>query len=309
MTTKQPSRLRSYAAISGMALLLSGCGGGSNSSTGTLNLGVTDAPVDGAQTVIVEFTGVELQPAGGNRIDHDFVDDVGAQAPRQIDLLALTGGTAEMLLDGLVLPAGHYNWIRLKVHAQPNVMDSYIKLDDDSQHSLYIPSGEETGLKLIKGFDVPDGGTASFIIHFDARKSVQMPSGLAPDYTLRPTLQLVDDNTDGALTGTVASAINCGYSGAEYVGAVYVFNSGDTVDDVDGVGDPVSSARVPNDGNYAYTVAFLPEGNYSIAFTCDADIDDSAKDANTDSSDGPVNFLGEATVEITAGKTTVYDFQ
>jgi hypothetical protein len=89
---------------------------------------------------------------------------------------------------------------------------------------------------------------------------------------------------------------------------VYVFNSGDAVDDVDGTDDPVTSAKVPNDGNYAYTIAFLPEGDYSIAFTCDADIDDPEKDADTDPTDGPVNFTGETTVTITAGKTTTHSF-
>lgn len=71
-------------------------------------------------------------------------------------------------------------------------------------------------------------------------------------------LRLVDDNTAGALTGTVASGVitadpaDC--TGMEYVGAVYVFNNGDAVDDVDGTSDPVTSAKVTNDGNYAYSV-------------------------------------------------------
>ncbi|MEA2080826.1 MAG: DUF4382 domain-containing protein, partial [Pseudomonadota bacterium] len=176
-----------------------------------------------------------------------------------------------------------------------------------------IPSGEQTGLKLNRGFDVPEGGMASFTIDFDLRKSVHKPSGLDGDYILRPTLRLVDDSTAGALIGTVASEVisanpvDC--SGVEYVGAVYVFNNGEEVDDVDGISHPVTSAKVTNDGTYAYTVAFLPEGGYSIAFTCDADIDDPGKDADEDQTDGPVNFIGETTVTITAGKTTEHNFQ
>ena len=72
--------------------------------------------------------------------------------------------------------------------------------------------------------------------------------------------------------------------------------------------DPITSATEPNDGVNSYAVAFLPEGDYRIDFTCDADIDDNAKDADTDFTDGPVNFAGEAVVTITAGKTTVHDF-
>ena len=315
MKIRSNSSLIHFISISGLALLLAACGGGGggSSSTGTLNLGLTDASVDDAKAVVVEFIGVQLQSAGGDRIDHDFVDEsTGDPAPRLIDLMALTGGTTELLLDDVTLNAGRYNWVRLKVNAERGVIDSYIDLLDDSRHSLYIPSGNQTGLKLNRGFDVPEGGMASFTIDFDLRKSVHKPSGLDDDYILRPTLRLVDDNTAGALTGTVASGVitanpdDC--SGMEYVGAVYVFNSGDAVDDVDGTSDPVTSAKVPNDGNYAYTVAFLPEGDYSIAFTCDADIDDPDKDADADPTDGPVDFIGETTVTIMAGKTTEHSF-
>jgi len=315
MRIKTDTNLTATFFVLALASLLAACGGGGgSSSTGTLNLGLTDASVDKAKAVVVEFTGVQLQSAGGDRIDHDFVDEVtGDPAPRQIDLLALTGGTTELLLDGITLNAGRYNWIRLKVNAEPGVIDSYIDLLDGTQHSLYIPSGAETGLKLNRGFDVPEDGMASFTIDFDLRKSVHYPSGLDGDRILRPTLRLVDDNTAGALTGTVASGIittdpDC--DGVEYVGAVYVFDNGDAVDDLDGTGDPVTSAKVSNDGVYSYTVAFLPEGDYSIAFTCDADIDDPGKDADTDTDppDGPVNFIGETTVTITAGKTTTHNF-
>ena len=313
MKFKTDTNLTPTISYLALASLLTACGGGgSGSSTGTLNLGLTDASVDDAKAVVVEFTGVQLQSAGGDRIDHDYLDEVtGDPAPRHIDLLALTGGTTELLLDGVTLNAGRYNWIRLKVNAERGVIDSYIDLLDDTRHSLYIPSGAETGLKLNRGFEVPEGGTASFTIDFDLRRSVHYPSGLDGDRILRPTLRLVDDNTAGALTGTVASGVitadpDC--DGVKYVGAVYVFDSDDAVDDLDGTGDPVTSAKVANDGTYSYTVAFLPEGEYSIAFTCDADIDDPGKDADTDPTDGPVNFIGETPVTMTAGKTTTHSF-
>jgi hypothetical protein len=59
-------------ALSGVALTLTACGGGGGSSTGTLNLSLTDAPLDEAESVAVNFTGVELQPAGGERVMFDF---------------------------------------------------------------------------------------------------------------------------------------------------------------------------------------------------------------------------------------------
>jgi len=49
---------------------------------------------------------------------------------------------------------------------------------------------------------------ASFTIDFDLRKSVHNPSNPADDYILRPTLQLVDGNTEGALSGIVSGIVN-----------------------------------------------------------------------------------------------------
>jgi len=75
-------------------------------------------------------------------IPYDFVDESGDPEPRQIDLLALT--------------AGDYSWIRLKVNAARGLIDSYIDLLDDTRHSLYVPSGSQSGLKLNHGFNVPE---------------------------------------------------------------------------------------------------------------------------------------------------------
>ncbi|MBW3567908.1 MAG: DUF4382 domain-containing protein, partial [Proteobacteria bacterium] len=50
-----------------------------------MSLGVTDAPVDSATRVVVEFTGVSAKRAGGQATVFDF------DTPRQIDLLALQG--------------------------------------------------------------------------------------------------------------------------------------------------------------------------------------------------------------------------
>ena len=71
--------------------LLSGCDN-SESPTGKLNLNITDAAVDGATEVVIEFTGAEIK-AGNDTIDITYA------APKQIDLLALTGGAAQTIVD------------------------------------------------------------------------------------------------------------------------------------------------------------------------------------------------------------------
>jgi hypothetical protein len=56
----------------------------------------------------------------------------------------------------------------------PAAGSSYI-IDGTGQHTLTIPSGAETGLKLVQGFTMPVGGIANFTVDFVLSKSVIAP--------------------------------------------------------------------------------------------------------------------------------------
>ena len=298
----------------GAMLVLAGCGGsgsgGSGTSTGTMSLQITDAAVDGADHVYVQFHGLELQSADGKRTTLYYCQDPKNSAntivsdsacttssmPQRLDLLALNSGLAHSLLDSFTLPSGHYSWLRLMVDTNP--MDSYIVVGG-TPYDLTIPSGAETGLKVNRGFDVPAGGSADFTIDFDLRKSVVLANG---NYMLRPTLRMVDNTMVGAIAGTVAQSLVPGGC----TPAVYVFaGSGVTPDDIDGIApDPVTTANVKQDngGVYRYKAAFLEAGSYTIAYTCQAALDD------PDTNDA-LSFSGTTTVAVTADGTTTYNFQ
>ena len=225
-------------------------------------------------------------------------------APKQLDLLALTGGEAKALLNDFTLPSGHYSWIRLMVDTA-GLHDSYIVLLGGAEEELTIPSGDQTGLKLNRGFDVPAGGSADFTIDFDLRKSVHVTG--TGEYMLRPTLRMVDNVMVGSISGTVdASLVPSGCTPAVYVFA----GSAVTPDDIDGIApDPVSTASVKldsNDGMYKYKAAFLEAGSYTITFTCDAAADDPIVDNTLNAP--PVNFSGTTTVSVTAGMDTPHNF-
>ncbi len=292
-----------------------GCGGsdgGGSAGSGTLSLQITDAAVDSAEHVFVQFSGLEIQAAGGKRTTLHYCQDPADAAktilieaacttpvaPKQLDLLALSGGQAETLLDHFTLTAGRYEWIRLMVDTA-GTRDSFIVVLG-VEHELEIPSGDQTGLKLNRGFSVPAGGSADFTIDFDLRKSVHLTG--TGDYLLRPTLRLADNVAAGAIAGTVDAALVPGGC----TPAVYVFaGSGVTPDDIDGTpADPVTTAAVKLDsgsGTFQYKAAFLEAGSYTIAYTCQAALDDPAvNDA--------LSFSGTATVSVAANTTTVHDF-
>src|SRR5256885_7966086 len=146
------SALGTASGMSVCALLLGSCGGGGSPSTSTLTLGLTDAPVSGVTKVWLQFTGVEVKPAGGKAIDFMFSPAKG------FDLLSLQGGATATFLNGSAIPAGQYQWVRLMVDTKPGA--SYV-MDSTGQHDLTIPSGAEPGLKLIQGFTAPAGVVAS----------------------------------------------------------------------------------------------------------------------------------------------------
>lgn len=332
-----PIRKRSGTSIlAGAMLAIAGCGGGGagdGAGTGTLSLQITDGPVEDAEHVYIQFSGLELQPADGQRTILYYCQDPAdvtktvvsedtcttPPAPKRFDLLALTGGEAELLLDTFVLPAGRYNWIRLMVDTDGED-DSCIDVDKDGMigtgamcHELTIPSNDQTGLKLNRGFVIPAGGSADFTIDFDLRKSVHFTGNdpVTGEYMLRPTLRLADNSMTGAIAGTVdPSLVTAGCTPA-----VYVYEgSGVTPDDIDtdlNTPDPVTTATVKLDnGTYRYKAAYLEAGSYTVAFTCDAGTDDpTTNDVLTfvdTTTDADTEF---DTVVVTAGSPdTVHNF-
>ena len=305
--------LRAILIVTLSNMLLIGCGGsGGSSPTGSISISVTDAPVDTAENVVVEFSGVEIKPENGDSITFDFTERCTNDPEScQIDLMALTNGASELILSDETVASGQYNWLRLLVKAEQEVRDSYIVING-KEFELRIPSGAQSGLKINRGFIVPAGGEANFTIDFDLRKSVHDPVGPKDpnDYILRPTLRMVDNTTTGTLSGNVDRSF---FASGSCTGAVYVFADGtlDAPDDEDGEGfgpDPITSALVEDDGVHGYNISFLSEGDYLVAFTCDAEADDPNAD-NDDPDNAPVNFLSKATVSITANSNTDYDFQ
>lgn len=281
MTLRQNQRplisgpIRAVAAMSVAALAVAGCNtSGSGSGTGSMSLDVTDAPIDSAEEVNVVFNGIDIRAASGALVEITFDE------PKTINLLDLQGGTTASLLDDETLTAGDYEWIRLRVDATQEAGGSNLVMNDGTEHDLFIPSGSETGLKLVSGFTVPVNSSVAFTIDFDLRKSVVETGGANPTYKLKPALRLLDNSEVGSISGTVSSTTVTALGNCDAGSAVYVYEGADVEPgDVGGTGnEPLVTALVDTSGTgvtrYDYTVAFLTEGDYTVAFTCDADFDD-----------------------------------
>ena len=302
-----------------VALALAGCGGSSfnevfeDTSTGTISIAITDAPVDNVTEVWVEFSGVTLKPQGGDEIEIAF------SSPKSFDLLTLQNGVTAVLQEPTTVPAGPYSWVRLGVNAELGVRDSYA-IQDGMEVELRIPSGSERGLQLSGGLTVTANQSSSFVVDWDLRKAGVDPVGQPGVLLLRPSLRISDQTRSGTLTGTVdaalldANATGCANDLAADTGnAVYLFDGPNSdVDDInDSDTDPVVTANVTQDqdGDYVYSVSYLEVGDYTAAFTCTASNDDPAEDDNADDAVDPFEFAAVVNdISIAEGETTVVDF-
>jgi hypothetical protein len=283
------------------ALALAACsGGGGGGDMGQMQLAVADAPVDGAQSVVVKFTGIELTGDSGGPVDITFA------SPKSIDLLKQSG-TASAVLFNQPIPAGSYGQIRLMVMADGDPTNSYVMLSDGTMHGLQVPSGSETGLKLVSGFTVPATGVVDYTIDFDLRQAITCPPGQSPACVLKPVERLVDNTMVGNIQGVASNTLVP--SGC--TPGVYLYNGTVTApEDMNNTAPPSDTnqplaSRVPvadSQPPYYYQFTFLPPGTYTVAFTCQA-----AQD-NPDQADSSVKFNPVKTaITVTANQTTTVD--
>jgi len=325
--------LLKLSAIASLCVMLAACGGGGDSGeggggTGKLSISITDAPIHDAQSVTVNFLGAEVKPAGGSALSFYFCEDpidpinnppvvedneCAESAPyiKEIDLLKQTAGVSALLLDGVEIPAGEVNWVRLILAEEAGEI-----VLSTGTFPLTVSSGSQTGLKLNRGFLVPEDGEAKVYIDFDVRKSiVEVHSSVPPSYKLKPTLRLVE-NVYGAIAGEVSAALmtpDC------LGGSIYVFSgAGVTPDDIDrDPGDPLTSTLVKADGSpagFSYHVDFLLPGDYTVAFVCASGVSQDGgvtfdEPADDPDQDDELSFTpATETATVIDGQTTQIDF-
>jgi hypothetical protein len=287
------------AGLAAITLLgLAGCGGGSSGTM--MSLSVADAPVDGAEKVVVAFTGVQLIPDSGAAVTINFA------APKTIDLLSQSG-TASAVLFSQPIPAGSYGQIRLLVMADGDPSNSYIVLSDGSMHGLMVPSGAQTGLKLVSGFTVPDSGVVDYTIDFDLRQAIVCQPGLSPQCFLKPVERLVNNTTVGNIQGQVANTLvtaGCTPGVYLYAGTVTAPEDMNSAAPAGDMNQPIAS-KVPvatSTPPYYYQFTFLTPGSYTLALTCQAAQDNPAQ------ADPAVTFSPvKSGIAVTAGQTTTVD--
>lgn len=279
--------LCAYLAACGTDTSSGGSGSSSSgSSTGTgsgLTLRLTDAPFDDAVRVTVKFVEVRLKKKGGS----EWVSIDLSSKPQPIDLLALQGTKTAELLRDVKVPRANYDELRLIVDTA--TMANTIELNGGGIVELKIPSGGSSGLKIKGDFSVSDTLPTLLVVDVDLRQSIKKAG---PNYIMNPVLRLVNGDNFGHSRGIVDPALltaaSCSDPLVDTFNSVYVYSGHNvTPDDINQKSnqniDPLTTTRIGYDAatsSYLYEAAFLPAGDYTIAFTCNSNLDDLDRNDN-----------------------------
>ncbi|MBM4162543.1 MAG: DUF4382 domain-containing protein [Ignavibacteria bacterium] len=205
---------------------------------GEIRMYLVDSP-GSYEKVNIVITRVEVHKENTDTASGWFVIN---SVPGTYDLLQLRNGVSAVL-GSSKLDAGRYTQIRLIIGEGSHVVIN------GANKPLKVPSGMQTGLKLVHGFQIEAGSLYELILDFDAERSVVRLGGPVggEEFILKPTVRVQAVVTSGSISGTVLP-VAAKASVWTTVGQDTVFTTADTT-------------------SGAFKLVALPEGTYTLRFT------------------------------------------
>lgn len=278
-----PSSRILQAVLPFICLLTAGC-------DPRLDLELSVSGMDDISALELEIDGVDLLDEDGENYDIGDSQD--------LDLAEAFDGETLSLLSDEKLAEGRYTGLRL------SFSDSVGSLVQDDGGTLDV---EADSLSSYTDIDLEAGedDALSRIVVLELRFSLSDP-GDGGTRDLRPYLRVLDPDTTGSISGSVAADLvedgDCrqGRDAAQGL-AVYAFEGEDVepVDFLSGRDGPVASTPVRASGDgYVYDFAYLEPGTYTLALSCDADGEDPLSDDGLSFEEAHTVTLKSATAEL-----------
>jgi hypothetical protein len=207
--------------------ILFSCGGGGGSGTGdlggvgTVSMSLTDAMSNQFNAMYVTINDVQVHTKGSGNGNNGWVTVSTPNLPKTFNLYELTNGVREQI--GLAnLSAGDYTQMRLMIGTDPddgiNILSeahpyaNYVIDTDDNYQELKIPSGVQSGYKIVHGFTISPNQTTELTLDFLAEKSVVV--GGNGNWHIQPTVKVLNTPEQSIIRGWVTSNGTNGISGA-----------------------------------------------------------------------------------------------
>jgi hypothetical protein len=284
--------------------VLTACSGGGSTSGGTVSISLMDRPVDDVTALYVTISEVWLKPTGSGPAFQLPM----TTTPLTVNLLELNDLNASVLVDEAVVPAGSYNFVEMRVE-DDDISEAYamtiaggmVPVDVD------VPSNK---IRLVSGFDVNDNQAVRFIFDWDVHSGLTNAVGRGV-YLLRPAFRILDADEYGSISGsamatTITNEASCANVMDPVLGkaAAYIYTGVVVADDIGSGGvEPLTTVDAifnEDTGGYDYRVIVMP-GEYTVAFTCQAALDEEGNEEITFLSPikpGPVTVTAATPVEV-----------
>jgi hypothetical protein len=268
-----------------ISLFMFACDGGGGSSSGgvgMVSMSLTDAMSNKYNAVYVTIDDVQVHTKGNGNGNNSWQSASAPNLPKTFNLYNLINGVREEI--GLAdLAIGQYTQMRLIIGTVPddgiNELNeahpyaNYVIDTDDNYQELKIPSGIQTGIKIVHGFTISTDQTTELILDFNAEKSVVV-AGNSGNWLLKPKIKVGSIKELSIIRGRVTSDGSTGIAGA--LVSVQVFD-GTATDDKDKVTVQTSTITEP-DGYFAVFVSPLGAGDeYNLVIYADGKIPDYRK--------------------------------
>ena len=267
-----------------LILFSCGSGGGSSSSdsTGTLSMSLTDEPASEYSAFYITINDIQVHLKGNEDDGENWQSVATPTLPKTFNIKDLTAGVREEI--GLAdLPVDDYTQMRLIIGDTP---DDGINIEGESHestgfanyvidqngeyHELKIPSGYQTGFKIVHGFSISTEQTTELLLDFVASQSVVI-AGNSGKWLLKPTIKVGDMAELSIIKGKVVDETGEGINNVTV--SVQKFNKDISHNDTNAqerVVVQTSTFSMPNphttDHEDGYFAIFVTPGEYNLVF-------------------------------------------
>lgn len=265
-----------------------------------IELATVNRPVD-AERITVRIKAVELQNEGGGTVTIDTDD-------REIDLLDFQGTELLQLVSGEKVAAARYRKLRLVFDSR----DGELETEDGDVFPIRL-ADLQPGADIDVQLKDDEDETETLLAVLDLRFSLSLQTQQDDFYRLRQVGTAVRAGDGGTLSGSVdedyVAGGNC--SGSDEEGFAMYLYKGDRRTQLndyfadEAASSPLVSAsatRAGDDGDYSYRFRGLPAGQYTVAYTCTAELDDPLTRQTT------LLFRDAKLVEVTEGGSVTSNF-